>query len=137
MHACRNGIFAYRRMPKANNRVLCKGIVLAELLRKTKVKVKVKDAAYDDLGTVHPVVALAMISYGEYEGKASPTRVYFIREIFTRADPLDDAHFWDDRAVIRYATDQTACVPSKIKSRRAAMLLRDPRPLSWRSRVTA
>ena len=86
-----------------------------------------------------PATICLHLSFGaEYEGVLRKGKFRFIREIKPpRSNPKLDEHYWDDRAVIRFHTDQTACVPFKIKQKARGdvwdrMLQRSPIPQSWK-----
>ena len=87
----------------------------------------------------HPLPAnqvLLMVKAGVFEGQVYKGRVYKIREIDPRASSLvKDTHYLDDRAVIRFHTDQTQ-IPVGWQNKRKAdlwndMLTRNPQPQSW------
>ena len=135
----------------ASQRVVISGAALLNLLKATKVDVKLCGPNDDWLGVLTAPQAHALVKADPeaFVGGGSTSRCRYVRALRpwvleplppTMREPLDDPHHWDDRAVLHYATDQTACVPRKIKDRdRAdlwdAMLRRVPRPKSWRNAV--
>lgn len=89
--------------PRKSHKLL-KGPALSEILRVTVHQVKWFVAGQPTL-LIPPSTALALVREGEYEGKASAQRVYYIREIDNCPKPVCNPSYWDDRAVYPGETD--------------------------------
>ena len=68
------------------------------MLAKTKVPVKWLCAERQE-HIIAPAVAVALARSGVYEGKARKGRVYYIREIDNRPQPLLDETYWEGRPI--------------------------------------
>jgi hypothetical protein len=56
--------------------------------------------------TVSQAIILVRSNSTGFEGGGSSNRCRYIREVRPLHKPLDDYHYWDDRAVIKYHADQ-------------------------------
>jgi len=80
--------------------------------------------------------AYLIVKAGVYNGQARKGRVYKIWEVDSRSTTLiPDPSYWDDRACIRFHTDQTQ-IPTKIQRQRQAdlwdqMLTSQPQLRGW------
>ena len=84
---------------------------------------------------VPPAIALAIAKNGVYEGKVRGPRVYAIRSVDDRRISAAPS-YWDDRAVIRFHTDQVASCPCHVREKHQSdlwdqMLQRVPPPRAW------
>jgi hypothetical protein len=86
-----------------------------------------------------PAQAICIVRAGVYVGAANKTtkRVYYIMEQDPRPSSLWERNYmyWEGRAVLKYAPDQTS-TPTRKKNKRLAelwdrMLKRNPKPKNW------
>src|SRR5271166_2503784 len=121
-------------MPSSTkNLPVLKGDLLFRALAITTINVKwIRTGAA--IQKISAPMALIIARAGVYEGKARQGRVFYIREIDQRSSAVCDTHYWDDRSVIKYHDDQTACVPKKVLNTRWAARwdhMAKSQPKSW------